>query len=1043
MYLYNFTLKPSSVPLGSLIGQFDASNVNKQQLVIITSNTLEVWTQGADRLDKVTQQFSFGIIQKIDKLRPIGYNYDLLVVTSDSGNLTVAKMNQERQFESIIEEPHSKNGLRSITPGEYLAIDPMNRAIMIGAVERTKFVYRVHVEDGIPKLSSPLESYNHGLITIDTCAIDTEYNNPLFAALEIEPGQKTVLNYYELDQGLNHIVKTQNRGIDSSANLLIPLKPSLLICCEGFITIKVNNSDVEETLNVPCRDTNTPSIIVNYIIHKLKNDYFILLQNQFGDLFKVDSSLESIDYFGTIPPCKNINIFKNGFVYASAINHNKLYFQIIDLQTSKDISNDLENLELIQTIETLDPILDTQFNNESKLLTVSTGNIKSLTHALPTTTIVESPLPITPHNIYTTKLSQDSINDDYLVISSSSTLVLSIGEVVEQVQDSKFSDDPTVLVQQVGKNAVIQVYVNGIKHINNSTDKKVTDWYPPAGITIIRGSSNSKQLVIGLSNHEVVYFEIDADDQLIEYQDKLEMSTTITAIGISDSFAVIGCADETIQVISLQHHNCLEVMTLQALSSNSTSIQFFKGEVHIGMDNGLYVRTSIDIKGRLSNTRVKYLGSRSVKLSVLNDDSILAVSSQSWIGFIHQKNFRIVPLNDIDITGGTSFYSEDIGGEGVVGFKGDNLVIFTVDELINDFMIEDLPLDVKNSQNKLLIHDKDSYFLGQKLVKNGDLTIHDFGDERPISIAHVTFDGDHERNGGGKDSYIVVGTTTFTTEKPLYNLYCFKNNKFLHKTQIDKLPRTMVEFQGKLLVGMENYLRIYDLGLKQLLRKSTSLIEISGNITKLVYQGKKRIVIGDAINSTIVVHYNESENLFTVVSQDSIKRQVTSLSTLDYNTIVGGDKFGNIFINRVISDNDSTDNYLQGAPNRMKTLAETFINDIPMKFLKGVLILGGKEVIIYSGLQGTIGILLPISNKEYEYLKNLQLSLQPYPRLLGKDHMKFRSYYNLSKNIVDGDLIENFIQLPVKEKIRISNKINKSIKEIENKINDLRDTSAF
>lgn len=1034
MYLYNFTLKPSTVPIGSVIGLFDSTST-KQQLVLVTSNTLEVWQQTSDKLEKSQQQFSFGIIQKIAKLRPIGTSYDLLVITSDSGNLTIAKLNPNTQhFESIIEEPHSKNGLRSLTPGEYLDIDPMNRAIMISAVERTKFIYRIQVEDEVPTLSSPLESYNNNLVTINTCAIDNEYNNPLFAALEIEPRGKSdpklVLNYYELDQGLNHIIKTQDKEIPESANLLIPFKTSLLICCEGFIINKMNVNGLKEELKIPARDS--PSIIVNYIVHKLKKDYFILLQNQFGDIFKVDSALESIDYFGSMTPSLSLNIFKNGFVFANALNDNKLYFQIVDLQTSSDINQDLENFELIQTIETLDPILDLQFNTDSKLIALTPNSIKTLTHAVPTTTIVESPLPISPHNIFTGKLSQDSVNDDYLVISSSTTLVLSIGEVVEQVQDSMFSEDPTVLVQQVGKNSIIQVYTNGIKHVNNATNKKVTDWFPPAGITIVRASSNNKQLVIGLSNNEVIYFEIDVDDQLIEYQDKLEMSTSITAIGISDSFAVIGCADETIQVISLQHHNCLEILTLQALSSNSSSIQFFKDEVHIGMDNGLYVRTNIDIKGKLSNTRVKYLGAKSVKLSILNDDVILAVSSQSWIGFSHQNNFKIVPLNDIDIVDGTSFYSEDIGGEGIVGFKDNNLVIFTVDELINDFMIEENGLNKKSGRNKLMVEGKNTYTLTDKLTRNSN-DLYDFGEESPISLTKAQFGNDTE-------SYVVVGTVDPKTH---YHLYCFKSNKFLHKTQIDKPPGTMINFNGKLLVGMDNYLRIYDLGLKQLLRKTSCAIDGCHKITRILHQGKQRLVLGDSVNSTIVVDYNSEENSFTGITQDTIKRPITAITTLDQDTIIGGDKFGNVFVNRVTNDNGLMDSYLQGAPNRMNTMAEIFMNDIPMKFLKGTLVMGGKEVIIYGGLQGTIGVLSPMSKRDYEFFKNLQLLIQPFPRLTGKDHMKFRSYYNMNKNIIDGDLIENFFQIPVAEKIKISNKLNKSIKEIENKINDIRDTSAF
>ena len=67
---------------------------------------------------------------------------------------------------------------------------------------------------------------------------------------------------------------------------------------------------------------------------------------------------------------------------------------------------------------------------------------------------------------------------------------------------------------------------------------KTTDWFPPAGITITHATTNNQQVLIALSNLSVVYFEIDAtDDQLIEYQDRLEIATTITAMAIQENIS--------------------------------------------------------------------------------------------------------------------------------------------------------------------------------------------------------------------------------------------------------------------------------------------------------------------------------------------------------------------------------------------------------------------------------------------------------------------------------------------------------------------------
>lgn len=56
-----------------------------------------------------------------------------MVVGSDSGRITILEYNQSKnQFERIHMETFGKSGCRRIVPGQYLAIDPKGRAVMIG-----------------------------------------------------------------------------------------------------------------------------------------------------------------------------------------------------------------------------------------------------------------------------------------------------------------------------------------------------------------------------------------------------------------------------------------------------------------------------------------------------------------------------------------------------------------------------------------------------------------------------------------------------------------------------------------------------------------------------------------------------------------------------------------------------------------------------------------------------------------------------------------------------------------------------------------------
>lgn len=1220
LYLYNLTLKPPTLYISSIVGQF-LGEKKSQELLVVTCTGIELWRPDNDsgKLYKITHQHAFGTIQSIDKLRLVGTIKDLLVITADSGKLVVCEFNVNMEkFIPLIQEPHSKNGLRRITPGEYLNIDPQNRCIFLGSIERNKLIYKVLTdEQGKLMLSSPLEASNKLLLTFNTCALDTDFENPIFAAIEIdysdfEAGgvkfdeQETplLLNYYEFDQGLNHIIKRSSPNtIPASSNLLIPLPAhigGLLICGHGFIIYENPNLNQHKRLflPIPKRQHTSSSYLVNYVIHRLKkNNFFILTQTQFGDLLKITVDLDNesqtintltIKYFDTIALSTSLNIFKSGFLYANVTNNSKLYYQFESLGEEDDettlyssdfssldsvltfkntfLPHDYKNLALMHVMDSLDPIIDSQLietvssNSPDpirQLVTLGSHSyLKTLTHGVPSNTVVSSPLPIVPSLIHTCRLFEDSTNDEYLVISSiksSQTLILSIGEVVEEVNESKFVvDQPTLAVQQVGKASVVQIYSNGIRHVTHTKvkddiERKTTDWYPPAGIDIIEASTNNLQVIIGLSNREICYFEVDSvDDQLIEYQERLELSSTINSLAIStsflnkshtkSSFAVIGCNDETIQVISLHQHNCLEILALQALSANSCSIVMLPSDsstiVHIGMENGLYVRSVIDeISGKLSDTRTKYLGSKPVKLSTiglpqLDKSAVLAISSRPWIGYHYQGTFKISPLNDLNIMTGASFYSEDIGGEGIVACDDSDLIIFTIgnseeDETFNinnEFIINSIKL---RYTPKLMI------FYESNDNKTNTRTIFTLQTEYGIKSAFPNDKFETEPQVNGKASsepnkeiswasciqainfddqeitqsleflnnesinsmctvsfksnpnltYLVVGTTKDQVFFPNKNgsnyLYCFqikgKELEFIHKTEIDKKPLAMTEFKGKVLVTMENYIRLYDLGTKQLLRKTSSHIDHLRFIVKVCYMGKNRVVVGDSNNSTVFIRYDSDSNSFHAFSDDSLLRQVTSVTKLDYNTIVGGDKFGNVFVNRLSSDISEKsdhdwnllkhqDSYLNASSNRLKSISEFYLQDIPTSFMKGSLIIGGKESIVYTGLQGTIGILSPLlTKKEIEFFLNLEIEIRGYYdynfddfdskkkgyNLLGKDHSKFRGYYNPVRNVIDGDLVETFFDINMAAKIKISNKFNQSPREIEKRINDLRERTAF
>ena len=99
------------------------------------------------------------------------------------------------------------------------------------------------------------------------------------------------------------------------------------------------------------------------------------------------------------------------------------------------------------------------------------------------------------------------------------------------------------------------------------------------------------------------------------------------------------------------------------------------------------------------------------------------------------------------------------------------------------------------------------------------------------------------------------------------------------------------------MVGIGKVLRLYDLGKKKILRKCENInfplcirsIEVIGN----------RIYVGDVSESFHYCYYRKSENTIEIFADDFVPRWTTAAEILDYDTVAGGDKFGNLFVLRL------------------------------------------------------------------------------------------------------------------------------------------------
>lgn len=328
----------------------------------------------------------------------------------------------------------------------------------------------------------------------------------------------------------------------------------------------------------------------------------------------------------------------------------------------------------------------------------------------------------------------------------------------------------------------------------------------------------------------------------------------------------------------------------------------------------------------------------------------------------------------------------------------------------------------------------------------------DIGDnEAAVSAAVVPF---ASQDG---ESFLVVGTGKDMVLNPrsfsegYIHVYRFheggRDLEFIHKTKVEEPPMALLAFQGRLVAGIGKTLRVYDLGLKQLLRKAQA--DVAPHLIVSLQTQGSRIIVGDVQQGVSFVVYKHEINRLLSFADDTTSRWTTCTTMVDYESVAGGDKFGNVWIVRcpertsVESDEPGSEvhltharEYLHGAPDRLGLMSHFYTQDIPTSICKTSLVVGGQEVILWSGLQGSIGVLIPfVSREDADFFQTLEGHMRSEDApLAGRDHLMYRGYYVPVKGVIDGDLCERYILLPNDKKQMIAGELDRSVREIERKI---------
>ena len=1031
MYLGNVPIKNSTSVSQSIVGNFISPN--RQDLIIIKgSSKLEL--VHIEKLSSNNNYFynieisleTFSHIRKITKIKDTYTNKDNIIVLSDSGKLVIFEIDiNKKKFISIYKEIYGKSGCRRVTPGEYLAVDNKNRAIMIGAIEKEKFVYIFKDNDtdiisnnNKKIISSPLEVFNPQYICYDLVNLDEGFSNPVFASIEVkynsyqdwehndfiesdENSLNKILFLYEVEIRNNYVAKLLQHQINKTAYKLLPIHfeisnsktnnsffkdnyfyGCLLVFCKGFITfLKTKENQIIINKNINIDKNKNELMIINDITYSDidKKEFCILMQSQYGDIYQIiinyneNKNLENF----TIN-----NVFKCNTASTLSILDNNILFMGRETSDSEIYSitnnNNKLNLKSEMTINSLNALIDFKYlNSYQKLYSISGNKESPLLKTLNIKTSynfinsLNQNLPANPLNIWILKKNFYDNYDSLIIFSFvNKTLVYLIEENSKNLKEFKncnFETKSTSLYINILKDSsFLQVLPNGILHIK--TEKKTT--FLKSSSLINCANSTNTQLIIGLENKELLYFEFDTTLNKPEIKVIGEKISFIEFCPVNENnlmskYVAICINENNINILSLEKDKLFFLASSIKIPDDVSSIKILQINKNytdnflafVGLKNGVLV--IINFNKTPGNTQfqaqiiTKFIGENELKLFKLNlnfddenllfkyyDSILITDNNNNYICKFDEKNdnyidysFRKVNIKEnINLADNCYFPLNNKKTENVT------LLIQKKNIILGKFEYENLVpkkiLKLKNKPKSIIPTLEDNLLI----LENNCIQIINIKNNKnelldEISLKNESIISFHLIENYCENSdkqLLLLGVAENYNSYPikkyskafiyLFDIYLDIKNKYLFtikqkiKTETENIPMSICEYQNKILSGTYSELIMYEIGKEHLLKKSRSNI-IKDDIISLSVYGD-RILCATCRSSIYILKYNEISGMFyLLIADDFYSRYIHKVKFLDYDTIAGTDKFENFFVYRIpkidtiITNND---NILEG-----------------------------------------------------------------------------------------------------------------------------------
>jgi splicing factor 3B subunit 3 len=215
---------------------------------------------------------------------------------------------------------------------------------------------------------------------------------------------------------------------------------------------------------------------------------------------------------------------------------------------------------------------------------------------------------------------------------------------------------------------------------------------------------------------------------------------------------------------------------------------------------------------------------------------------------------------------------------------------------------------------------------------------------------------------------------------------------------------------------------------------------------------ENRVFVSDVSESVHVLKYKPDDNQLYIFADDVLKRYTNSFCLLDEDTVAGVDKFENLYVVRVPAgiEEDAEDDptaskfkwesgALNGAQSKMESICQYFMGETGT-CLQKVQTAKGNELLYVATTMGSLVAFYPFDKKEeLDFFTHLEMFLRiEAPPLAGREHVSFRSSFVPVKDVIDGDLCEQFTSLDLQKQKVLAEELGRNPSEVSKKLEQMR-----